>query len=32
MFDAVGEPRLRGVRGMEPRPWRPGGLFIAAEP
>src|SRR5262249_57207236 len=31
MFDPVGEPRLRGFRGMEARPWLQGGFFIEAE-
>lgn|SRR5262245_54807657 len=31
MFNAVGESRLCGFRGMEPRPWLQGGFFIEAE-
>ena len=31
LFDTVGEPRRRGLRGREPRPWLQGGCFIEAE-
>ena len=31
MFDAGWESRLRGFRGVEPRPWLQGGFFIQAE-